>query len=230
MIRDVVVTVPAADEQDEIAGCLGAVQAAIERLHAETDLAAHIVVTLDDCRDRTPQVVAQFAQVHAVVASARRVGAARRQAAEAGLARFGPPERVWLTSTDADSRVSLDWLTSMIAEARRGAELVLGTVRPGPGLPVATEQAWRAAHQLSDGHPHVHGANLGISGAAYVRIGGWSDLVAHEDVELVQRAVAAAVPVARSGGAPVLTSTRLEGRTPDGFAAYLRALQDGMPA
>jgi hypothetical protein len=83
---------------------------------------------------------------------------------------------------------------------------------------------------LADGHPHVHGANLGISGAAYVRTGGWGDLVAHEDVDLVQRAVAAGVPVARSGGAPVLTSSRLDARAPDGFAAYLRALRDGMPA
>jgi hypothetical protein len=230
VIRSVAVTVPAADEEDEIAECLAAVQAAINRLHAETDVAGHVVVALDDCRDRTPQLVAQFPHVLTVAATARRVGTARRLAAAAALARFGPPEHVWLASTDADSRVPVDWLTSMVAEAHRGVELVLGTIRPGAGLPAVTEQAWRAAHHLADGHPHVHGANLGISGAAYVRIGGWRDLVAHEDVDLVQRAVAAGVPVARSDGAPVVTSTRLDGRAPDGFAAYVRALQDGLSA
>ena len=229
MISDVVVTVPAADEEDEIAPCLTSVTAAIAQLRADCGLAGHVVVTLDDCHDATPHAVAQFPQVRVVVSTARRVGTARRHAADAALTHFGPPGRVWLASTDADCRVPVDWLTSMIAEADRGAELVLGTIRPAPGLSAAAEQAWYAAHELVDGHPHVHGANLGISGAAYVRAGGWADLIAHEDADLVHRAIAAAAPVTRSGAAPVVTSTRLHGRTPHGFSAYLRALEDGLP-
>lgn len=230
MIRDVVVAVPAADEQDEIASCLSAIETAIEELHRCTDLRGHVVVALDDCGDDTASIVAGFPEVQTVACAARRVGTARRHAADAALGRWGPPEQVWLASTDADCRVPIDWLTEMAAAAYRGAELVLGTVRPAAGLAADVEQAWYDAHVLDDGHAHIHGANMGMSGSTYVRLGGWRDLVVHEDADLVERAVAAGISVARSGTAPVATSSRLVGRAPAGFAAYLQALQDELPA
>ena len=39
-----------------------------------------------------------------------------------------------VANTDADSRVPLDWLTTMLTEADRGAHLVLGTVLPTEDL------------------------------------------------------------------------------------------------
>lgn len=230
MIRDVVVTVPAADEQDEIAGCLEAIESSIARLHRHTTVRGHVVVALDGCRDDTAAIVAGFPDVQTVACVARRVGTARRHAAAAALARWGPSERVWLASTDADCRVPVDWLVEMVAAAKRGTGLVLGTVRPRPGLAANVEQAWYDAHVLRDGHAHVHAANLGVAGSAYLRLGGWRDLAVHEDVDLVERAVAAGIPIARSGKAPVWTSSRLVGRAPAGYASYLQALHGELPA
>ena len=104
--------------------------------------------------------------------------------------------------------------------------MVLGTVRPREGLPAEVARAWHLAHYLGDGHPHVHGANLAIDAEAYRQLGGWHDLPVHEDVDLVDRAVAAGHRVVRTAAAPVATSSRLHGRTPSGFAAHLRALCD----
>lgn len=225
MIRHLVVTVPAADEEDEIAGCLHSIDEAIAELHRHTPLRGHVVVALDDCSDRTADIVAGFEHVVSVTSAARRVGSARRRAATEALSRWRP-EHTCLVSTDADCRVPADWLVEMTALFGRGAEVVLGTVRPAPGLTASIERAWYAAHSLGDGHTHVHGANMGMCGNAYVRLGGWADVVAHEDVDFVQRAVAAGLVVARSGAAPVVTSGRLVGRVPEGFASFLRALQD----
>jgi hypothetical protein len=230
VIRDVVVTVPAADERDEIAGCLEAVENAIAQLHRHSTVRGHVVVALDGCRDDTAAIVAGFAKVRTVACGARRVGTARRHAAEMALARWGPSQRVWLASTDADCRVPANWLVEMMAAARSGAQLVLGTVRPRPGLAADVEQARYDAHILRDGHAHVHGAQLGVAGSAYVRLGGWRDLAVHQDVDLVERAVAVGIPIARSGKTPVWTSSRPVGRAPAGYASYLQALHRELPA
>jgi cellulose synthase/poly-beta-1,6-N-acetylglucosamine synthase-like glycosyltransferase len=86
---------------------------------------------------------------------------------------------------------------------------------------------WIAHHLRADGHRHVHGANLGIRASALAGLGGWSPLVSGEDVELAARARDAGLVIRRSGAAPVVTSARLDGRAPDGFAAYLRRLVAG---
>jgi glycosyltransferase involved in cell wall biosynthesis len=229
VISDVVVTIPAADEEDEIEGCLHSVERAIIELQRRTSVSGHIVVALDDCRDGTAEVVAGFGRVVSVTCTARRVGGARRRAAAEALRRWRP-EHTCLVSTDADCRVPADWLVEMANLFESGAEIVLGTVRPAPGLTADVERAWYSAHGLEDGHTHVHGANMGVSGRAYLRIGGWADLAAHEDVDLAQRAVAARLNVARSGAAPVVTSSRLIGRVPEGFASFLRALHADLPA
>ncbi len=230
MIDDIVVTVPAADEEDEIAGCLRSIEKAIAELHDRTAVRGHVVVALDDCRDATADIVATFPHVISVTCAARRVGGARRRAAAAALHRWGPPERVWLASTDADCRVPADWLTSMVALLEQGMDVVLGTVRPTAGLPTGVERAWYGAHSFGEGHTHIHGANIGMSGRAYVQIGGWTDVAAHEDIDIVQRAMAADVAIARSGATPVATSSRLTGRAPEGFATFLRRLHGDLPA
>jgi hypothetical protein len=39
------------------------------------------------------------------------------------------PDRIWLATTDADSRVPGSWLQDQLAFARRGFDAVAGTVR-----------------------------------------------------------------------------------------------------
>jgi hypothetical protein len=101
--------------------------------------------------------------------------------------------------------------------------VVLGTVLPGPGLRPAARTKWAGRHHLRDGHPHVHGANFGIRGDAYLALGGWPPLASGEDADLARRAARTGhLRISRIGSAPVTTSARREGRAPRGFSSYLR--------
>jgi hypothetical protein len=168
---------------------------------------------LDACQDATGMIAARFGGVRTMAIAARSVGAARRAGARAALA-AGPAAELWLASTDADSEVPPYWLTAMAAEARRGADLA-------PDV----RAEWLARHRLRDGHPHVHGANLGIRGDAYLALGGWRPLVTGEDADLAGHAARARyLRITRTASIPVVTSARPAGRAPGGFSSYLRAL------
>lgn len=229
MIRRVAVTVPAADEERRMFRCLTSIAVAARVLGARAGIPVRVIVALDSCRDRTAVICAEFPGVSTVTVAGRNAGAARRAAAAEALAHADRPAELWLASTDADSQVPADWLDAMIAESRRGADLVLGTVLPGPDLSPALRSRWLGRQHLRDGHPHVHGANLGIRGSAYTAIGGWQALASGEDADLARRAAAAGwLVISRTAAIPVVTSVRRAGRAPGGFSSYLRAL--GEPA
>jgi glycosyltransferase involved in cell wall biosynthesis len=229
VIRHVTVIVPAADEEDRIAACIQSLGVATHRLaEAGNDVTVEVVVVLDGCQDRTADIVAGFSDVRPVVSTARCVGAARATGTAAGvaspLALAHPLDDVWTAHTDADSQVPVDWLQHMVRSADVGADLVLGTVTPSLELPLPTRRAWQRFHLLADGHPHVHGANLGVRASTLRRLGGWRELRTGEDGDLVSRAVAAGARIHRTGAIPVRTSARRDGRAPEGFSSYLRAL------
>ena len=233
MIRHVAVIVPAADEEDRIADCLLAIEDARRRvLKVEPGVVSvEVVVVLDACSDQTPAIVARFTaadHVHAITSDTRRVGAARRQGALKGLSPYGAGEQVWLANTDADSTVPHDWLTGMVAAANTGVQLVLGTVMPGPELSAPLQAAWAAPHRLTEGHPHIHGANFGIRADTYLELGGWNaELACNEDIDLASRAVAAPhIEILRTATIPVVTSARSVGRAPNGFSSYIRHLRE----
>jgi cellulose synthase/poly-beta-1,6-N-acetylglucosamine synthase-like glycosyltransferase len=229
VIRDVVVVVPAANEERRIARCLASIEVAIAHLaQRDPGIRVRVIVTLDGCHDATAAICATFPGVSTVTTTSRNVGSARRAGTGAALSRrAGPAAELWLASTDADSAVPASWLTVMVAAAGRGAGLVLGTVLPGPGLSPATRARWLARHHLRDGHPHVHGANLGIRADAYLALGGWLPLVTGEDTDLARRAAAAGwLRICRTAAIPVVTSVRSAGRAPRGFSSYLRTLGD----
>jgi cellulose synthase/poly-beta-1,6-N-acetylglucosamine synthase-like glycosyltransferase len=233
VIRQVAVIVPAADEQDRIGRCLAAIAAAAAHLsRREAGIGVEVIVALDGCRDATAAICATFPGVTTVTITSRNVGAARRAGTQAALRRrAGPARELWLAATDADSAVPADWLTAMVAAEGRGVRLVLGTVLPGPDLSPAARARWQAGHHLRDGHPHVHGANLGIRADAYLALGGWAPLAAGEDADLARRAAAAGwLPISRTAAIPVVTSARRAGRAPRGFSSYLRALSGPDPA
>ena len=97
--------------------------------------------------------------------------------------------------------------------------ILAGTVLAGGVL-----AAWRLRHRLADGHPHVHGANLGVRGDTYLAAGGFRNVAAHEDVLLRDAVRALGGIVVSTGSGPVLTSGRQRGRAPAGLAHYLREL------
>jgi hypothetical protein len=150
------------------------------------------------------------------------VGAARA----AGSARAIALGARWLAHTDADTLVAPDWLAAQMEE---GADAVCGTVAVADwtSLGPAVRDHFYSRYRDADGHRHIHGANLGVSAAAYVRAGGFAALTAHEDVDLVRRLEQSGARIAWSARPRVATSARLQGRAPFGFAGYLRALTSG---
>ncbi len=225
-VHRVGVVVPAHDEERRIGDCLAALATASNRV----DVPVRIVVVLDDCTDRTAAVCAGSG-VDTVHIAARSVGRARHVGALALLAGEPDPATVWLANTDADTIIPPDWLVDQVGLADGGADAVAGTValpRRGSGDAVAAAFAAHYGRRLGpDGsHGHVHGANLGVRASAYLRVGGFPPLRAHEDRWLLQRLDAdEAVTVVRSAKIVVQTSARLAGRCPDGFAATLLRLR-----
>lgn len=229
-VTAVCVVIPARNEEARIGRCLDAVRAATDHLHRSSarPIGVRVVVVLDRCTDGSADIVARHHTVETVISSAGNVGAARAFGAHLLL----PPtidqrERTWLANTDADSVVPHDWLTHMVDRARRGADVVLGTVEPDDTAGHRLRRTWHARHTAGDGHPHVHGANLGVRASTYFELGEWPALSTGEDEALVRAAEARpAVRIARTGAIPVTTSARFAGRAPHGFAHYLLALND----
>jgi glycosyltransferase involved in cell wall biosynthesis len=224
LIRRVAVVIPAANEERRIGRCLAAVAAARRHLHScKPDVTIRTVVVLDGCQDRTAVIAAASRDVQTVAIAAGSAGAARRAGVSAALTGSGRTAELWLANTDADSQVPVNWLTEMVTEASRGADLVLGTVLPGLALRPEVRTQWLSRHHLRAGHPHVHGANFGIRADAYLALGGWPPSRTGEDTELARRAARAGhLRIARTASIPVITSVRQNGRAPRGFSGYLR--------
>jgi hypothetical protein len=226
-IEQVLVVVPVHDEAALLGRQLAAIESSIGYaawLRPRTSVSTTVV--LDSCTDDSAAVTAGFCDVHAIEAELGCVGSARRLGvAEARRRHDTPADRTWVACTDADSVVPLDWLTGQLALAATGSGLVLGTVWPDPAeLETARLRRWWARHHLRDGHSYVHGANLGFALDAYDRVGGFADLPVGEDVDLARRLRSAGVRWTATSRLPVLTSSRLGGRAPAGFASYLLAL------
>jgi glycosyltransferase involved in cell wall biosynthesis len=220
MIAELAVVVPARDEEQRIGRCLAAIEVARAALAVRMPaVTSRVVVVLDGCTDGTAAVLQRFPGVQAVECSAGRVGVARGLGAQVALAGATDPDGMWLACTDADSRVPADWLITHASAAACGVDLLLGTVRPT--LPAQHLQDWLRVHELGDGHPHVHGANLGVRGGTYCAAGGFPSVARNEDVLLAERIRALGACVRATGDSPVLTSARTTGRAPDGFAGWI---------
>lgn len=227
-LRHVVVTVPARDEERLLGSCLASVATARRELaRARPDVTTSAVVVLDRCVDGSAAVAAA-AGVEVVRVDLGAVGAARAAGAEAATraarAAGVPPAATWLATTDADCVVPRHWLVGHVALAEAGCDLVVGTVSPDDTLDPVVLAAWRARHVLEEGHPHVHGANLGVRADAYAAVGGFPPVGLHEDVALVEAVRASGRPWVSTDRVRVRTSARTVGRLRGGFAGYLAAL------
>jgi glycosyltransferase involved in cell wall biosynthesis len=224
VIQAVGVVVPAHNEQDLLPSCLAAAQ----RAARELTIGVHLVVVADACTDRTAALACDQG-VTVVETGARNVGAARRVGVEQVLwrTRHLGPASVWLATTDADTLVPPTWLTRQLRYARRGWGGVVGTVRVAdwadhpPAVPGLYNRRYRS---WCGRHPHVHGANLGFSAAAYLAAGGFRPLPTAEDHALVNDLQAAGARLLRTTRIPVVTSARARARAPQGFGCLLAAL------
>ncbi|VXB15575.1 Glycosyl transferase [Luteimonas sp. 9C] len=212
------VVIPAHNEEAGIAACLASVQAAA-RHAALAGEAVEIVVALDRCSDRTAEIVAGCG-VRGVALHDGNVGRARAAGAACAI---GLGAR-WVACTDADSRVPQDWLACQIA---CDADAFCGIVTVDDWLDYdeTVRLQFGTPDAQRDGHPHVHGANMGFSAAMYLRCGGFAPLSAHEDVAMVDALQRAGARIARRATPVVITSARRVARAQGGFADYLLALE-----
>lgn len=220
--------IPAHDEQQLLPACLASVRAAA-RHPALRSLPVHVIPVLDACSDDSGAVAPGGLEVQA-----RNVGVARAAGFAAALAREAgrPPGELWLATTDADSTVPTDWLAEQLRLVALGAEVVAGTVRvqDWSEQPAVVRNRFQQRYGApSAQHPHVHGANLGMSAAAYLDAGGVPPLALAEDKALVDALRRRARRLVATGSIAVTTSGRRESRTVGGFADHLRGLAGQTP-
>ncbi|HEY2241722.1 MAG TPA: glycosyltransferase [Streptosporangiaceae bacterium] len=238
MIEAVGVVVPAHDEEELLPACLaGLAEAAAVAVEDRPGLRVRIVVAADACTDGTAAVARQ-AGVLVVPLAARNVGTARAVGLAALLQPGSPawndgpppdPAALWLATTDADSVVPADWLSGQLRQAEAGWDAVVGTVTVADwtGYPDGTVREFsRRYGTWQDWHPHVHGANLGFTAAAYQSVGGFPALPTGEDRALVAALQASGFRVLRNAAVSVITSARVRYRAPAGFGHDLATLND----
>jgi len=206
------IVIPARDEAALIGRCLQSVAAALRP-------DCRVVVVADSCVDGTAAIARGFGGVEVIEVSYGNVGAARA----AGVA-YGLPDADWIASTDADSVVPANWIDDQRRLALRGADVIVGTVRPVTAdLDERQRAAWTARHDPQRPNGHVHGANLGMRVSSYLDAGGFLPLAEHEDTDLVARLAERGAVIVAANSAEVTTSGRSFGRTPGGYARYLRS-------
>jgi len=220
-VSRIAVIIPAHNEEQFLPACLASLEAAATR----TELPVRVVVAVDRCTDTTAELARSFGAT-TVTALAPGVGSARAAGCAAALA--DGPEGLWLATTDADSTVPIDWFGRQLAHARRGADVVIGTVavEDWSEYPAHVPARYLDGYQFSSGHRHIHGANLGFRADCYLAIGGFTPVSADEDVELIGRFERAGHQLVWAGDLAVTTSARRIGRAPRGFASFLSALAE----
>lgn len=213
------IVVPAHNEQALLDDCLLALTRAA--MHpALLGEAVRIMVVLDACSDASARVVAAHEGVMTLEMNDGNVGRARH----AGALQLLEAGARWLAFTDADSRVSADWLSVQLASP---GDVICGSVRLDgwDDMPRALRQRYLAERRLVTANRHIHGANMGVSADAYRAVGGFAPLSAHEDVRLIQALMAAGFHVHWAPELRVMTSARLEARAPEGMGTLLNSLQ-----
>ncbi len=215
------IVIPAHNEAMTIAKCLASVQTAIEQL--PTEIKAYPLVVLDSCTDDTQNIV-KAADVDYLCCDYQCVGQVR----DIGIRHAIANGATWIACTDADSTVSTDWLVQQLEHiSSQPAEMICGVVEVDSWshLSKQTREDYITHYQDKMGHPHIHGANLSFSSEAYLAVGGFSSLPCHEDVDLVRKFEAECFTIIWSNRVRVTTSSRLQARTSEGFAAFLTNLE-----
>ncbi|HEY1687646.1 MAG TPA: glucosyl-3-phosphoglycerate synthase [Solirubrobacteraceae bacterium] len=238
-----VVVIPARDEAPRIEACLHA----LASQHGMPAGSYEVIVILDGCRDNTLQVIQQTAEAHEQLAihtvtlpQPEGVGRARRLGMDIACRRLMSLGRQdgLIASSDADTTVAADWLSTQLALSRSGAAAIGGLIELDPAeldaldpralavreqgvarrLALAVQQTAGAAPVE---HPHFSGASLALTAAAYRRCGGLPVRAALEDEALAHALTRQGIVIHRPRHVRVRTSARTDGRAPRGLAQDL---------
>ena len=221
-LKKIGIVIPAHNEADSISACLDAIKQAIAQL--SSDIAVQPVVVLDSCDDDTLSKV-QNAHVDWLRCEFRCVGKVR----DLGVRYLIEQGADWIACTDADSMVEADWLVAQIKHLKaEPTAMICGVVSIDcwDALSENTKQQYLAHYQDCMNHRHIHGANLSFTSQDYVAVGGFDELTCHEDVGLVKKFEQANLSIIWSNLVRVVTSSRLDARADEGFAHFLRGLEN----
>ncbi|MFE4108654.1 glycosyltransferase [Almyronema epifaneia] len=155
-------------------------------------------------------------------------------------------DRRLIASTDGDTEVAANWLSSLLNEFDQGVDAICGRIltrrTPDLGTPAKTSLYFLRymAHRyftaqleaLLDPLPHDRwprhyqhfGANLAVSAALYGQVGGVPLVPEQEDVALYHKLQQVDAKIRHSPHVRVITSARRLGRTGGGLAARLNQL------
>lgn len=217
----IAIVIPAHNEAMTIASCLASVQTAIRQL--PSTITVYPLMVLDSCTDDTAFIV-KTAGVDYIHAEFRCVGRTR----DLGIRHAISHGATWISCTDADTVVNKDWLIQQIEHiTQQATDMICGVVSVDSWahLSPQTQEAYMAHYQDKMGHHHIHGANLSFSAKTYLAVGGFSPLPCHEDVDLVKKFEAQGYTIIWSNRVRVMTSSRLQARASEGFAAFLKNLE-----
>jgi hypothetical protein len=206
-----------------------------------------VVLLLNNCTDATEATVRGLANrlpyklhliCHAFAPAMANAGNARRMAMRCAAELVGH-DAVLLT-TDADTIVADDWVERNLLAIRAGAEVVCGCVQIDPAeaalIPAhlhADDARERELITLLDAtaclldpdladpwprHTEAAGASLGVTRAAFARVGGIPAIAAGEDRAFVRMLARVDAAIRHDPTVKVTTSGRLDGRAPGGMA------------
>ncbi|MDN5763762.1 MAG: hypothetical protein L0H41_15775, partial [Microlunatus sp.] len=228
---DVLVAIPAHDEQESIGRCLDSVRAAvIIAQQAGVVGRARLAVAAHRCVDETVARVRQWLVEHPGTdgllvedVDLKPVGAVRTELITTAMSAepvLSPG--CWILSTDADSIVPPGWITGLLAAARsESADLVAGLADLDAWT--APEGARRVYAEIVDAgivgrqHRHVYAANLAVSWRAFQAVGGFPAVAHGEEHGLAAAVRASGRRVVSPLGPRVRTSARMPGRAAEGL-------------
>lgn len=236
------IVVPAHNEETLIRACLAAL-ATQESISPEE---YEVILVLDDCTDATELRARKVSRLHPSLrlhlleGPGKGAGHARRVGMDTACQRLlnlGKTSSL-IASTDADTVVAPDWLSTQLAHAVRGARAIGGRIELADDKSLHEDVAhWRndrgtTRYQdlLTEGgdsntnvmeHWQFSGASLSLTAEVYTEIGGLEPLAALEDEYLERVLRQRGIPIERPLAVKVKTSARQTGRADRGLAEDL---------
>jgi len=210
------IVIPAHNEEQHLSACLQSIQQAVQLMGHEQ---VEILVVLDSCTDQSHAIVESH-QVNWIECNYACVGKAR----DFGIRHLIQQGVTWVACTDADSIVDPDWLLCQMHHQPTDAICGIVVLDNLNHLSAPQQQKYLAHYQDSMGHQHIHGANLSFSVDAYLQAGGFEPIPCHEDVSLIQKFMTQYSKITWSNLVRVTTSSRLNGRAPQGLSHFLKQL------
>ncbi|NAS10180.1 glycosyltransferase [Acinetobacter haemolyticus] len=210
------IVIPAHNEEQHLSACLQSIQQAIQHMgHVQVE----ILVVLDSCTDQSRSIV-EAHQVNWIECNYACVGKAR----DLGIRHLIQQGVTWVSCTDADTIVDPDWLLCQMQHQPTDAICGIVVLDNLNHLSAPQQQKYLAYYQDSMGHQHIHGANLSFSVDAYLQAGGFEPIPCHEDVSLIEKFITQCSKITWSNLVRVTTSSRLNGRAPQGLSYFLKNL------